>query len=253
MLPVAVTVLQRVRARLGLSQRFRDPIAVKNEAQLRWWLEQWHPIVEAGGFNPGDALELLGGEAPEPSYPGRRWQQARAEVARVLGEAAIEDPGFFAGKVVVDIGPGPLGFPDACPARVSIGVDPLAEQFAAHGLLLPDSRAIYLPTGAEAIPLLGESVDVVLARNSLDFVDDPERVLGEAQRILRPGGTLIALFDVDSMPSAAEPHELSVARVTGALDMMSVQYEHSWDHPFGHDGHRVVLVARKALEERRSV
>lgn len=240
-----MTAFKRVRERLALRQRFRDPVKLKNDAQLRWWLEQWHPVLQGGGFNPGDVLELLEGEAPDPTYLGRRWQQARAEVIRVRREAAIEEPDFFEGKFVVDIGPGPLGFPDACPARVSIGVDPLAERFAEHRLLLPDSRAVYLPAGGEQIPLLSEGVDVVLARNSLDFVDDPDQVLLEAQRILRPGGTLIALFDVDSKPSLAEPHVLTIERVRGTLAAMTVVREHSWDEPFGHDGHRVVLVARK--------
>ena len=103
----------------------------------------------------------------------------------------LGDSGFFAGKVVVDIGPGPLGFPDACPARISIGVDPLAARYAEHGLLLPDSPAVYLSAGAERMPLLTAGADVVLARDSLDYVEDPEAVIREARRILRPGGTLI--------------------------------------------------------------
>jgi SAM-dependent methyltransferase len=230
---------------LALRHRFRDQSAAKNEAQLRWWLEQWLPVVRSGGFNPGDTLELLAGEQAAPDYLGRRWQQARAEVVRILREAAIDDPGFFEGKVVVDIGPGPLGFPDACPARVSIGVDPLAEEFARHELLLPGSRAVYLTAGGEAIPLLSGTVDVVLARNSLDFVDDPDQVLREARRILAPGGTLIVLFDVDSAPSPSEPHELTTERVRSTLSDLAVVREHSWPEPFGHDGHRVVLVARR--------
>ena len=56
---------------------------------------------QAGGFNPGDASELLGGEEAEPTYEGRRRQQARAEVRRVLREAEIEDERFFDGKVAV--------------------------------------------------------------------------------------------------------------------------------------------------------
>jgi SAM-dependent methyltransferase len=240
-----MTGLRQVRARLALRQRFRDPVAIKNDAQLRWWVEQWHPVLLAGGFNPGDVPDLLDGETPADTYLGRRWQQARAEVVRVQREAAIADPAFFDDKVVVDIGPGPLGFPDACPARVSIGVDPLAERFAAAKLLLPDSKAVYLPAGGERIPLLSASVDVVLARNSLDFVDDPDAVLGEAQRLLRPGGTLIALFDVGSTPSPAEPHALTLERVRGALPAMNATHQDSWDEPFGHDGHRVVLVAEK--------
>jgi SAM-dependent methyltransferase len=243
---MAIAGLQRMRGRLALRQRFRDPIAVKNDAQLRWWLEQWDPVLRSGGHNPSDVPALLGNEEIAPTYLGRRRQQARAEVVRVLREAAIDDPAFFCEKVVVDIGPGPLGFPDACPARVGIGVDPLAEQFAHHGLLLPDSPALYLSTGAEQIPLLSASADVVLARNSLDYVEDPEQVLREARRILRPGGTLIVMFDVGSAPSRSEPNVLTVARVRAALGDMTVIREHSWDQPFGHDGHRAVLVARRA-------
>src|SRR5947209_625433 len=162
--------VHRLRRRLRLRQRLRDPVAVKNDAELRWWLEQWDPVLRAGGFNPGDTPAFLDGEAVAQTYLGRRWQQARATVRRVLEEAAIDDGDFFADKVVVDIGPGPLGFPDACPARISIGVEPLAERFAREGLLLPDSPAIYLAVGAERIPLLSASVDVVVARNSLDHV-----------------------------------------------------------------------------------
>ena len=143
-----MSALAKLRARLRLRQRLRDPEELKHDAELRWWLEHWAPVVRDGGFHPGDALELLGGEAPAATYDGRRQQQARAEVRRVLREAAIEDEGFFAGKVVLDIGPGPLGFPDACPARVSIGIDPLAERYRAAGLMIEGSDAIYITGGA---------------------------------------------------------------------------------------------------------
>ena len=66
----------------------------------------------------------------------------------------------------------------------------------------------------------------------------------EARRILRPGGTLILLFDVDSVPSLGEPHVLTVARVRAGLSGMDIVREHHREHPFGHDGHSVVLVAR---------
>jgi SAM-dependent methyltransferase len=240
----ATSVIRRVRGRLRLRSRFRDPVELKNDAQLRWWLEQWEPVIRAGGHQPGDALQLLGEAEAAPDYLGRRWQQARAEVVRVTREADLGDIGFFAGKVVVDIGPGPLGFPDACPARISIGVDPLAARYAEHGLLLPDSPAVYLSAGAERMPLLTASADVVLGRDSLDYVDDPEAVMAEARRILRPGGTLILLFDVDSVPSPSEPHVLTVARIRAGLSGMDIVREHHRDHPFGHDGHSVVVVAR---------
>ena len=234
-----------LRARLRLRQRFRDPIAVKHAAELRWWLEEWEPVLRDGGFHPGDALELLDGEEPAPTYVGRRWQQARAEVRRVLREADIADQHFFDGKVVVDVGPGPLGFPDACPARVSIGVEPLADLYREHGLLLEESDARYLAVGAEGVPLETGSVDVVVARNSLDHVDDPGAVLREAQRLLRPGGTLILNFDVGHAPTAAEPHTLTRETVRAALAEMTIERERASARAHGHGGEVVVLVATR--------
>jgi SAM-dependent methyltransferase len=238
-----VSAIARARRKLRLRTRFRDAVALKHEAELRWWLEKWDPVLRAGGFFPGDALELLGGEPASSDYLGRRWQQARAEVQRVLREAAIEDQHFFEGKVVMDIGPGLLGFPDACPARVSIGVEPLAEQYAKHGLLLADSPALYLAVGAEHVPLARQSVDVVVARNSLDHVDDPDQVLHEARRLLRPGGTLILNFDVGHSPTATEPHTLQLERVRRALSGLEIIREQRLDDPHGGQGHAVILVA----------
>jgi SAM-dependent methyltransferase len=233
-------------ARLRRRPRLCNPVAAKHAAELRWWLEKWHPVVQAGGFNPGDALTFLDGEEAATTYEGRRWQQARAEVRRVLHEAAIEDERFFDGKVVLDIGPGPLGFPDACPARVSIGVEPLANRYREHGLMLERSDALYLAVGAESIPLVSSSADVVVARNSLDHVDDPNAVLREAQRLLRPGGTLILNFDVGHAPTATEPHALTRQAVRAALADMTVVHEHASAHPHGQDGQVVVMVAQRS-------
>jgi SAM-dependent methyltransferase len=191
---------------------------------------------------PDDVLELLPGEEPAPTYEGRRWQQARAAVRRILQESGIQDTNFFDDKVVVDIGPGALGFPDACPARISIGVEPLAHRFADAGLML-SSDAIYLAARAEAIPLVSGTVDVVVARNSLDHVDDPRAAVAEARRLLRPGGTLILNFDVNHTPTATEPHRLDVEQVRSWLHPMAIVFEDAWAHPHGHDGHAVVLVA----------
>jgi SAM-dependent methyltransferase len=234
--------LVRLRASLRLRQRLRPPTEVKGDEELAWWLERWNPALAADAFMPGDVLELLPGEEPALTYAERRWQQARAAVRRVLQESGIEDTNFFDGKAVVDIGPGALGFPDACPARVSIGVEPLAHRFADAGLMLA-SDAIYLAVRAEAIPLVSGTVDVVVARNSLDHVDEPRAVVAEARRLLRPGGTLILNFDVDHTPTASEPHALDVEEVRSWLQPMTIVFEDAWGHPHGHDGHAVVLVA----------
>jgi SAM-dependent methyltransferase len=147
---------------------------------------------------------------------------------------------------VVDVGPGPLGFPDACPARVSIGVEPLAERFREHGLLLDGTAAIYLPAGAESIPLVSGSVDVVVTRNSLDHVTSPPSATAEIARILRPGGTLLVSVDVDHPATATEPHTLTLDGVRRLLSDFEIEREDVRDEAHGGGGgRRVAIRARR--------
>lgn len=203
-------------------------------------------MVRAGGYNPGDVPAFIPGEEVDPTYDGRRRQIARAEVRRVAAEAGSSEDELFAGRVVVDVGPGPLGFPDACPARVSIGVEPLAERFRENGLLL-DSDAVYLAVGAEAIPLVSDSVDVVVARNSLDHVTSPAGALAEVRRILRPGGMLVLSVDVDHPATATEPHTLTLEQIRELVAPLAIEREEVRPEAHGGGGgRRVVLVARDA-------
>jgi SAM-dependent methyltransferase len=226
--------------------RRETPPAADLDAELRWWLESWDPVIRDGGFNPGDVAEFLdAGEQTADTYEGRRKQIARAEVRRVLREAGVEDESFFDGKTVVDIGPGPLGFPDACPAATSIGVEPLAERFAQAGLLIEGSRAIYLAVPAEQIPLVSSTVDVVLSRNSLDHVRDPAAVIGEVRRILRPGGSFILNVDIDHPATLTEPHTFSHDEVRALLAGLRIERETVRDGAHGHEGKTLVIVAKR--------
>jgi SAM-dependent methyltransferase len=218
--------------------------------ELRFWVENWDAHLRRGGalFAP-DGLELLGEREVAPDYEGRRRQEARAQVLRILREAGIEDDAYFEGKVVLEIGPGAVGFPEVCGARVALAVEPLAPRLAEAGLLLDPGAAVYLPVGAEAIPLLDDSVDVVVARNSLDHVADPAAVCAEVARILRPGGTFILNVDIDHAPTATEPHAFTLDDVRALVARFDVEREVVSDVPHGHEGRLVVVVARKAVTE----
>ena len=248
------SLVQQLRHRAGvLRWRIAPPKGAKGDAELHWWQTQWDPAVRAGELQGPDTLALSGDGAVADTYEGRRWQQARAEPRRVLSEAGIEDEGFFAGKVVLDIGSGPVGLPDALAstAAVSLSIEPLAERFAQAGLLL-DSSAVYLSCPAEAMPLRSASVDVVISRNNLDHVDDPVKVLAEVKRVLRPGGAFILNVDIDHSPTVTEPHRIDLASLRAWLVPLTIEREQLWPHSHGMDGRAVVLVAMKPRPSVRS-
>ena len=218
------------------------------DAELRFWLDQWEPHIRSGLlFSPG-GLELSGDTEVADTYEGRRWQEARAQVQRVLREAEIEDADFFQGRVVLEIGPGPVGLPEACGAAVALAVEPLAGRMLKAGLLL-GGDAVYLTCGAEELPLLDTSVDVVVARNSLDHVRDPQAVLNEVARVLRPGGTLILNVDIDGQATAEEPHAFSAEDVRRLVGPLQIERERVLPEPHGHVGRQLVVVAVKPANE----
>lgn len=76
--------------------------------------------------------------------------------------------------------------------------DRLRRRCAAAGV-----EVTILPTGAEAIPLPDASVDEVICSLVLCTVAEPDRVLAEVRRVLRPGGTFRFVEHVAAPPRRA--------------------------------------------------
>lgn len=186
----------------------------KFSAELDFWINHWDARLRSGQFWNSDIENLLRpvGEWPiewnsvSLPYATVRQLEARAHGLRILNEAQIDQSDFFADKIVVDIGPGAICFLETSDARGGIAIEPLAREFAAHGLLLASEHVIYLPVAAEDMPLVDESVDVVVSRNNLDHVTDPATVVHEVYRILKPGGTFILIVHLEPEASITEPH-----------------------------------------------
>ena len=78
---------------------------------------------------------------------------------------------------------------------------------------------------AMALPYGDDSFDVVIIANALHIVPNPEKVLSEIDRVLRPDGILIA-------PNFVEHKGTALSRLwSGILKVAGVRFEHQWTAP----------------------
>lgn len=95
---------------------------------------------------------------------------------------------------ILDIGCGPTCAGRLFPAGNKVFLDPLMDSYReVYADTLPNGELI--AARAEEIPKADASFDVVTSFNSLDHMVDPDSVLAEVVRVLRPGGMfLLGLF-----------------------------------------------------------
>jgi SAM-dependent methyltransferase len=131
---------------------------------------------------------------PEVYEVENRAQDVDGDIWRVLAELVD-----WTGRDVVDVGCGD-GFHlprFAETARSVVGVEPHLPLVRRARARVADRRTVeVLPGSAQRLPLPDASVDVVHARTAYFFGPGCEPGLDEADRVLRPGGSLV-IVDLD--------------------------------------------------------
>ena len=124
---------------------------------------------------------------------------ARAEDSGAIGHWRTQVSAALSGRVLV-VGLGPAQDLHHLPAEVTsvVAVEPSASmrRAAADAVARAAMPVEVIDAVGEDLPLPDNSVDGVLFAYVLCTVDDPQRTVQEALRVLRPGGTIAVLEHV---------------------------------------------------------
>lgn len=111
----------------------------------------------------------------------------------------------YRGHRILDVGCGPRGSLEwATMAAEAVGVDPLADRYRV--LQTRKQRMRYVNAYAEVMPFADGYFDDAFCFNALDHTADFRAALKEIGRVLRPGGRLLLITEVNHEPTLAEPN-----------------------------------------------
>lgn len=104
------------------------------------------------------------------------------------------------GTVALDVGSGPQGILQALtpPIGRRIACDPLMDEFRRIGYAVDDLGVEAVAVDGEELSAMfgAECADMAFCLNALDHARDPEAVIGEIRRVLKPDGCFFLVVDL---------------------------------------------------------
>ena len=172
------------------------------------------PLVAQDQGRLGSVLAARRSKAEEFfSTASGQWDRVRAELfgdrADLVALLALLDERWAVGDL--GCGTGQLSATLAPFVRQVVAVDASSEMLDAARRRREGRANVATRLGElEALPLDDEELDVAVLSLVLHYVPDPSRALGEAARVVRPGGQVLV---VDMLPHAREEYRQTMGHV----------------------------------------
>jgi len=144
-----------------------------------------HKPVDNIRWQASQKLSLKAWSRKQLSAERERVERAMLPLLQRYAKAYPEDAS------VLEIGCGPICITRLLPQRHKTYLDPLADDFRR---IFPNElpeEGQYLPITAERIPKPDASFDLIVSLNMISHALNPELVINEVERLLKPGGTFI--------------------------------------------------------------
>jgi SAM-dependent methyltransferase len=171
------------------------------------------PATATGAFGATLYGEEARGEAPQAAVEASLGCGVPTAVAELRDGETVLDLGSGAGADVL------ISARRVAPGGRAIGLDmtdEMLELARANAAEAGVENVEFVKGYIEALPLADESVDVVISNCVINLSADKQRVIGEAARVLRPGGRF-AVSDVIADPDMDEATRADMAAWTGCV------------------------------------